>query len=71
MFIYPYFVVPGKNIIHPIEAMPGINHFSIDEADIIEFAEKQNIHPAIVKGRLCFEQPVYYRKRYSIPNEIN
>ena len=31
MFIYPYFVVPGKNIVHPIESMPGINHFSVDE----------------------------------------
>ena len=31
MFIYPYFVVPGNNIIHGIDAMPGINHFSIDE----------------------------------------
>ena len=29
-FIYPYFVVPGKNIIHEISAMPGINHFSAD-----------------------------------------
>lgn len=31
MFIYPHFVVPGKNIVHGIEAMPGINHFSVDE----------------------------------------
>ncbi|MBA3971504.1 MAG: porphobilinogen synthase [Bacteroidetes bacterium] len=31
MFIYPYFVVDGKNIVHPIDAMPGVNHFSIDE----------------------------------------
>ncbi len=31
MFIYPYFVVPGKKIVHPIDAMPGINHFSMDE----------------------------------------
>jgi porphobilinogen synthase len=31
MFIYPYFVVDGENVIHPIAAMPGINHFSIDE----------------------------------------
>lgn len=31
MFIYPYFVTHGKNIIHPISAMPGINHFSVDE----------------------------------------
>ncbi len=31
MFIYPYFVVDGKNIVHPIDAMPGINHYSVDE----------------------------------------
>lgn len=38
MFIYPYFVVDaclpdrqGKNGIHPIDAMPGINHYSVDE----------------------------------------
>lgn len=30
MFIYPYFVVPGKNVAHPIAAMPGISHFSED-----------------------------------------
>jgi len=30
MFIYPHFVVPGKNIIHGIDAMPGVNHFSVD-----------------------------------------
>jgi porphobilinogen synthase len=30
MFIYPYFVVPGKNVVHPIDAMPGISHFSED-----------------------------------------
>ena len=28
--IYPYFVTHGKGIKHPIDAMPGINHFSID-----------------------------------------
>jgi porphobilinogen synthase len=31
MFIYPYFIVPGKKTVHPIEAMPGISHFSVDE----------------------------------------
>lgn len=31
MFIYPYFIVHGKKVIHKIDAMPGINHFSIDE----------------------------------------
>lgn len=30
MFIYPYFVIKGKNIIQPIDAMPGISRFSID-----------------------------------------
>ncbi len=31
MFIYPYFVVPGKGVKEPIGAMPGISHFSLDE----------------------------------------
>ena len=30
MFIYPYFITKGKNIVQPIEAMPGINRFSVD-----------------------------------------
>src|SRR6187402_661630 len=30
MFIYPYFVVPGTNVKHGIDAMPGISHFSAD-----------------------------------------
>mgnify|MGYP006181098347 FL=1 len=30
MFIYPYFVVPGNNVVHPIDAMPGVSHFSTD-----------------------------------------
>jgi porphobilinogen synthase len=30
MFIYPYFVVPGMNVVQPVEAMPGINRFSAD-----------------------------------------
>ncbi len=31
MFIFPYFVVPGKNTVHGIDAMPGVSHFSTDE----------------------------------------
>ncbi len=31
MFIYPYFVVPGNGIVHGIDAMPGVSHFSTDE----------------------------------------
>ncbi|WP_207429746.1 porphobilinogen synthase [Pedobacter sp. SYSU D00535] len=30
MFVYPYFVVPGKNVTHGIDAMPGVSHFSAD-----------------------------------------
>jgi len=38
MFIYPYFVVPGERKVEPIAAMPGINHYSVDEllADVEE-----------------------------------
>jgi len=31
MFVYPFFVTKGKNVIQPVEAMPGINRFSVDE----------------------------------------
>lgn len=31
MFIYPYFVVHGNGISKPIDAMPGVCHFSVDE----------------------------------------
>lgn len=30
MFIYPYFVIPGRGKVNPIDAMPGISHYSID-----------------------------------------
>lgn len=30
MFIYPYFVIKGKNTVQPIDAMPGISRFSVD-----------------------------------------
>jgi porphobilinogen synthase len=30
MFVYPYFVVPGNNVVHGIDAMPGVSHFSVD-----------------------------------------
>ena len=33
MFIYPYFITKGKNVINPVEAMPGINRFSPDTFD--------------------------------------
>jgi porphobilinogen synthase len=38
MFIYPYFVVNGSGITRPIDAMPGVNQFSVDE--LLKDAEK-------------------------------
>ncbi|MFN8713470.1 MAG: porphobilinogen synthase [Bacteroidota bacterium] len=38
MFIYPYFVTHGSGITHPIGAMPGVNHFSVDT--LLQDAEK-------------------------------
>lgn len=31
MLIYPFFVVHGKGVKQPIAAMPGVDHFSVDE----------------------------------------
>ncbi|WP_429808597.1 porphobilinogen synthase [Ensifer sp. B1-9] len=30
--IWPIFIVPGSNIVQPIEAMPGVNRMSVDKA---------------------------------------
>lgn len=38
MLVYPYFIVPGKSIKHAIDAMPGIDHFSVDT--LLKDAEK-------------------------------
>jgi porphobilinogen synthase len=38
MFVYPYFVVDGTGVTHPIAAMPGISHFSIDH--LVQDVEK-------------------------------
>lgn len=33
---------------------------------ILSFAKKNKIHPAIVRGRVCFEHNNYYRRKSSI-----
>ncbi len=51
MFIYPYFVIEGKNAVHPIAAMPGINHYSIDElVKDIENGLKSGINKVLLFG---------------------
>ena len=51
MFIYPYFITKGKNIVHPIEAMPGINRFSVDTLLIdVEKGLKAGINKILLFG---------------------
>jgi porphobilinogen synthase len=51
MFVYPLFVVHGKGINHPIAAMPGISHFSIDELlKELEMLVKHGINKILLFG---------------------
>ena len=51
MFIYPHFVVPGNNISHAIDAMPGINHFSVDNlVKDVERSLKLGINKVLLFG---------------------
>ncbi|MCE9540928.1 MAG: porphobilinogen synthase, partial [Bacteroidetes bacterium] len=51
MFIYPYFVIEGENTVHSIAAMPGINHYSIDElVKDIENGLKSGINKVLLFG---------------------
>jgi HTH-type transcriptional regulator/antitoxin HigA len=42
-----------------------LNEDYSDES-ILEFSRNNKIHPGIVRGRICFEFPIYYRKRTAI-----
>jgi porphobilinogen synthase len=51
MFIYPYFVIPGKKKVNPIAAMPGIHHFSVDElVKDVEKGMKLSINKILLFG---------------------
>lgn len=51
MFIYPYFIVPGKKIVHKIDAMPGISHFSVDELlKDVEIGLKLDVNKILLFG---------------------
>jgi len=50
-FIYPYFVTHGHDIKHPIAAMPGINHFSVDTLlHDVEAGMKSGINKILLFG---------------------
>src|ERR1700722_20019677 len=51
MLIYPYFIEKGKNIVSPISAMPGINHFSTDTlVKDVEKGLKKGINKILLFG---------------------
>ena len=51
MFVYPYFVCKGNGIKHPINAMPGVFHFSPDElVTDVEAALKLGINKILLFG---------------------
>lgn len=37
-----------------------------DDESIMKFSKKIKVHPGVIRGRVCFENPEYYRKRTSI-----
>ncbi|MBL4879725.1 MAG: ImmA/IrrE family metallo-endopeptidase [Oleispira sp.] len=63
-----------NNLINPKD-WEGFIYDNIEfNSDVIEeFSKKNNIHPAIVKGRICFEFPKYYKMRIPLSksNVIN
>ncbi|MCC6999432.1 MAG: porphobilinogen synthase [Deltaproteobacteria bacterium] len=52
-FIYPLFVVPGKDVRKPIPSMPGIHNFSIDQAVL----EAKRAYDAGIPGVILFGIP--------------
>lgn len=51
--IYPLFVVPGRGVRHPVESMPGIFQFSVDEV----VKEAKSASAAGVRAVLLFAAP--------------
>ncbi len=52
-FIYPLFVVPGRDVRRPIPSMPGIHNFSIDQAVL----EARRAYDAGIPGVILFGIP--------------
>lgn len=51
MFVYPYFVVPGKQVKHAIDALPGVHHFSIDKLlEDVEIGLKLGVNKIMLFG---------------------
>jgi len=51
MFVYPYFIVPGSNVTHAIDAMPGVNHYSVDAlVKEVEVGMKKGLNKIMLFG---------------------
>jgi porphobilinogen synthase len=51
MFVYPYFVIGGTGQVKPIEAMPGISHFSVDKlVEDVAIGLKMGINKVLLFG---------------------
>lgn len=51
MFVYPYFVVPGKNVKHALPSLPGIHHFSLDKlVEDVEIGLKLGVNKIMLFG---------------------
>ena len=51
MFVYPYFVIKGKNIVQPITSMPGISRFTVDTLlNDVEKGLKSGINKILLFG---------------------
>jgi HTH-type transcriptional regulator/antitoxin HigA len=47
-----------------------INTYVYSDEVIFNFSKNHDVHPAIVRGRVCFENPSYYKRRTKI-SELN
>lgn len=58
----------AKNSLIPLDSWNAfsLSHHEFTDEAIIEFANEIKVHPAIIRGRVCFENPEYYRKRTMI-----
>jgi len=52
-FVYPMFLVPGRNVRHAVEAMPGVSQFSVDQC----IAEAKRVHEMGVAAVILFSAP--------------
>jgi HTH-type transcriptional regulator/antitoxin HigA len=43
-----------------------LNTSEFDDDSILKFSKKIKVHPGVIRGRVCFENPEYYRKRTCI-----